>query len=96
MNPQSLYQILYIFLDWHPARIKTFAELICAIVKAKTVRIKELALHVASKGNLHAKIVKVERLLLEQNMCFISLGKIIVKLLCLTGKISLAIDRTSF
>ncbi|GFQ79391.1 IS4 family transposase [Trichonephila clavata] len=29
-------------------------------------------------------------------MCFISLGKIIVKLLCLTGKISLAIDRTSW
>ncbi|WP_375326208.1 IS4 family transposase [Candidatus Tisiphia endosymbiont of Nemotelus uliginosus] len=96
MDSQSLYQILYIFLDWHPARIKTFAELICAVVKAKTVRIKELALYVASKGNLHAKIVKVERLLLEQNMCFISLGKIIVKLLCLTGKISLAIDRTSW
>ncbi|WP_250311226.1 hypothetical protein [Rickettsia endosymbiont of Oedothorax gibbosus] len=95
MDSQSLYQILYIFLDWYPARIKTFAELICAVVKAKTVRIKELALYVASKGNLHAKIVKVERLLLEQNMCFISLGKIIVKLLCLTGKISLAIDRTS-
>ncbi len=52
MDSQSLYQILYIFLDWHPARIKTFAELICAVVKAKTVRIKELALYVASKGNL--------------------------------------------
>ena len=54
MDSQSLYQILYIFLDWHPAQIKTFAELICAVVKAKTVRIKELALYVASKGNLHS------------------------------------------
>ncbi len=34
MDSQSLYQVLYIFLDWHPARIKTFAELICAVVKA--------------------------------------------------------------
>jgi transposase len=84
------------FLDWHPARIKTFAELICAVVRAKTVRIKELALYVASKGDLHAKIVKVERLLLKQNMCFISLGKIIVKLLCLKGKINIAIDRTNW
>lgn len=96
MNTQSLYEILYIFLDWHPARIKTFAELIYAVVRAKTVRIKELALYVASKGDLHAKIVKVERLLLKQNMCFISLGKIIVKLLCLKGKINIAIDRTNW
>lgn len=53
MNTQSLYEILYIFLSWHPARIKTFTELIWAMVQTKTVRLKELALYVASKGNLY-------------------------------------------
>ena len=50
------------------------------MVKARTVRIKELAMYVASNGNLHAKIIKVERLFLLQPICFIILGKIIVKL----------------
>lgn len=96
MDTQSLYNILYIFLDWHPARIKTFTQLIWGVVKTRTVRIKELSMYVASNGNLHAKIIKVERLFLLQKICFITLGKIIVKLLCLTGKIKIAIDRTSW
>ena len=52
MDTQSLHNILYLFLDWHPARIKTFTELIWGVVKARTVRIKELAMYVASNGNL--------------------------------------------
>ena len=51
------------------------------MVQTKTVRLKELALYVASKGNLHAKIVKIERLFLQQTICFVAMGKIIVKLL---------------
>lgn len=96
MNTQSLYEILYIFLSWHPARIKTFTELIWGMVQTKTVRLKELALYVASKGNLHAKIVKIERLFLQQTICFVAMGKIIVKLLNQTGKVKIAIDRTNW
>jgi len=96
MDTQSLYNILYIFLDWHPARIKTFAELIWGLVRSKTVRIKDLAMTVSSKGNLHAKITKVERLLLEQTINFISIGKIIVKLIGQKGIFKIAIDRTNW
>jgi len=68
---QSLQDILYIFLDWHPARITTFTNLVFGVIKSRTVKIKELAMHVKSKGNLHAKINKpssgqVPRYLLEE------------------------------
>ncbi len=96
MDTQSLYSILYTFLDWHPARIATFGDLIWGVVKAKTVKIKELAIHVSSKGNLHAKIVRIERLLLEQEINFTVIGKIIVKLMQPLGKLMIAIDRTNW
>ncbi len=96
MDTQSLYSILYTFLDWHPARIATFGDLIWGVVKAKTVKIKELAINVGSKGNLHAKIVKIERLLLEQAIDFTIIGKIIVKLMQPFGKLVIAIDRTNW
>ena len=96
MDNQSLYNILYIFLDWHPARIRTFTDLIWGIVKAKTVKVKELAIHVGSKGGLRAKISKVERLFLKQNISLICLGKVIVKLLGLEGSLKIAIDRTNW
>jgi hypothetical protein len=96
MDDQSLHNILYIISDWHPARIRTFADLIWGVVKAKTVKIKELAMHVSSQGNLHAKITRVERLLLKQNFNLICFGKIILKLLNTEGKLKLAIDRTNW
>jgi len=96
MDNQSLCNILYIFLDWHPARIRTFADLIWGVVKAKTVKIKELAMHVSSQGNLHAKIIRVERLLLKQDINLVCFGKIILKLLKSEGKLKLAIDRTNW
>lgn len=96
METQSLYEVLYTFLDWHPARIKTFTELIWGVVKSRTVRIKELAIYVASNGELHAKIIKVERLFLLQTICFITIGKVIVKLLNQTAKVNIAIDRTNW
>lgn len=96
MDTQSLYNILYIFLDWHPARIKTFAELIWGLVKSRTVRIKDLAMHVSSKGNLHAKIMKVERLFLEQVIDFINIGKIIMKLIVREETFKIVIDRTNW
>ena len=96
MDTQSLRNLLYTFLDWHPARIQTFVGLILAVIKAKTVKIKELAIYIDSKGNLHAKIIKIERLFLKQNISFIDIGKIILKLLGGTGKIKLAIDRTNW
>jgi hypothetical protein len=96
MDTQSLYETLYIFLDWHPARIQTFGELIWSVVQTRTVRLKELALHVTSKGNLHAKIVKIERLFLSQAISVVCMGKIIIKLLCISGNIKIAIDRTNW
>lgn len=96
MNAESLQAVLYTFFSWHPARIATFAQLIFAIIKAKTVTIKELALHVQSKGNNKAKITKVERLLLKQDIDFISIGKIIVQLIYLQEKFIIAIDRTNW
>jgi hypothetical protein len=96
MDTQSLYNILYIFLDWHPARIRTFAELIWGLVKSRTVRIKDLAMHVSSKGNLHAKIIKVERLFLEQVIDFISISKIIMKLMVEEETLKIVIDRTNW
>ena len=81
MENQSLYSILYIFLDWHPARIKTFADLIWAVIKSRTVKLKELAVYVESKGGLRAKISKIERLFLKQNINLVCFGKIMLKLL---------------
>lgn len=96
MNRQLLQELLYTFLNWHPARIQTFACLILAVVKAKTVRVKELAMHVESQGNLHAQITKVERWFLHQAMDFVNVGKLILKLLGKEGKLMVAIDRTNW
>ncbi len=96
MDAQSLYNLLYIFFNWHPARIKTFSELIWGIVQSKSVTLKELAIHVSSKGQIKARIAKVERLLLKQAIDYVALGKIILKLLCIAGKIKIAIDRTNW
>lgn len=96
MNRQSLQELLYTFLNWHPARIQTFACLILAVIKAKTVRVKELAMHVESQGNLHAQIAKVERWFLHQTIDFVNVGKLILKLLGKEGKLRIAIDRTNW
>ena len=96
MENQSLYSILYIFLDWHPARIKTFADLIWAVIKSRTVKLKELAVYVESKGGLRAKISKIERLFLKQDINLVCFGKIMLKLLNSEGKLKLAIDRTNW
>jgi hypothetical protein len=72
MDTQSLRNILCTFFDWHPARITTFAELILAVVKARTLRLKELALHVTSKTDrlnpTQTSIVKIERFLFWQEI----------------------------
>jgi hypothetical protein len=96
VNTQSLYAILYRSLDWHPARITTFAELILAVVKARTIRIKELALHINSKGKRKASIVKIERFLLHQAINFIVIGVIILRLIGLDRNLVIAIDRTNW
>ncbi len=96
MDNQSLYTILYTFLDWHPARIKTFAELILGIIRSRTVRIKELALYIESSGTLKARIKKISRLMLHQAISVTIFGKIIVRLLTITGKVRIAIDRTNW
>ena len=66
------------------------------MVQTRTVRLKELALHISSKGNLHAKIVKIERLFLSQAICAVCIGKIIIKLLCIGDNLKIAIDRTNW
>jgi hypothetical protein len=96
MDTGSLYEILCISLDWHPARIQTFGELVWSVVQSKTVKLKAMALHITSKGNLHAKIVKIERLLLLQTICFVCMGKIIIRLLGISGSLKIAIDRTNW
>jgi len=96
MHLELLQNTLYKFLNWHPARITTFAELIFAVIKAKTVTLKELAIHISSKGNLHAKVIKLERLFLLQDMNFTEIGKIIIKLLGLQSSVRIAIDRTNW
>jgi len=93
---QSLQDILYIFLNWHPARITTFANLVFGVIKARTVKIKELAVHVESKGSLHAKITKIERLFLNQVIDFTIFGKIILKLFSSVSSYKIAIDRTNW
>jgi hypothetical protein len=96
MENQSLCNILYMFLDWHPARIRTFTDLIWAVVKSRTVKVKKLAIYIESKGGLRAKISKIERLLLKQNISLICFGKIIIKLLKSESNLKLAIDRTNW
>jgi len=100
MDTQSLRNILCTFFDWHPARITTFAELILAVVKARTLRLKELALHVTSKTDrlnpTQTSIVKIERFLFWQEIDMQIVAFIIVHLLNLPGKIRIAIDRTNW
>lgn len=96
MDPQSLLNLLYSFLGFHPTRIKTFAELILAVIKTKSVAVKEMALHISSEGHLNAKIKKIERFLLHQDIDFIVIGKMIIKLLHLSSSVKIAIDRTNW
>jgi hypothetical protein len=46
--------LLYTNFKWNPSRIATFAELILGVVKTRTVKIKELALNINSKGKTKA------------------------------------------
>ena len=94
MDNQSLCKLLYRFLDWHPARITTFVELILAIIKARTVRIKELATHTSLRGSLKAKIKRIGRLLFGQSIDMTAIGKLVTSLLNIEGKVKIAIDRT--
>ena len=96
MNPQSLEDFFSTFLTWHPARIETFSELICAMIKAKTVTIKELALNMGCSENLGARIAKIDRLLLQQEYDFTVMGQILLKLLKTQDKVRIAIDRTNW
>ena len=96
MDNQSLHEILYMFLDWHPARIRTFVDLIWGVIQAKTVKIKELAIHVSSNGGLRGKVSKIERLFLNQVIDFICLGRIILKLFQAEAQLKLAIDLTNW
>jgi hypothetical protein len=96
MDNQSLYELIYTNFNWHPARIKSFAELIFGVIKTKSVKLKELAMHVSSKGNIGAKLAKVERLLTKQEFDFATIGKIIVNMLPSAEKLTIAIDRTNW
>ena len=57
MGNQSLHDILYILLDWRPARIRTFTDLIWGVIQARTVKIKELAIYGPVFVNTHKKII---------------------------------------
>jgi Transposase DDE domain len=96
MDDRSLYEILYTFFDWHPSRIKTFSCLIFAVIRARTVRIKELANSMPSDSGIRAKISQIERFFLKQAINHICFGKIILKLSCSKDKIKIAIDRTNW
>jgi hypothetical protein len=96
MNLQSLEQTFTTSLHWHPARIHTFVELIFACLKARTVKIKELAMNIGDGETLNAKIVKIERFFLHQKIDFIALGKIILQILNTKEKVYIAIDRTNW
>ena len=96
METQSLRELLYTNLNWHPARISTFSELIFSVVKTRTVKIKELALNISSKGTIKAKIAKIERLFLKQDFDYTTIGRTILTLLNKGSKISIAIDRTNW
>jgi hypothetical protein len=96
MKIQSLSSLLYTNFNWHPARIATFAEIIFGVVKTRTVKIKELALDVVSKGKIKAKIAKVERFFSNQDIDYVSLGKTIYKILNINNKVIIAIDRTNW
>ena len=66
------------------------------MIQAKTVKIKELAIHVSSNGGLRGKVSKIERLFLNQVIDFIFLGRIILKLFQAEAQLKLAIDRTNW
>ena len=55
MDTKSLCDLLHIF-NWHLARIKTFLELIWGVVQSKAVIVKELAIHVSSKGQIKTRV----------------------------------------
>ena len=96
MQNDALYSLLYANFDWHPSRISAFTDLVMGVIKAKTITIKELAMNVGSKGDLHAQIIKTERFLLKQKIDYVSLGKIIFNLIKKENKIMIAIDRTNW
>jgi hypothetical protein len=97
MAIQSLKELLYSKLKWHPARICTFYNLILAVLSGGSVRIKDMAQYIETRASLHAKVVRLERWFLKQKLDYILIGKIIVGLMvCSIRKVTIAIDRTNW
>jgi hypothetical protein len=97
MKIQSLQELLYSKLKWHPARICTFYNLIIAVLSGGSVKIKDMAQYIETKASLPSKVVKLERWFLKQKLDYSLIGKIIVGLLvCSIGKVTIAIDRTNW
>jgi hypothetical protein len=96
MEIESLRALLYTNLIWHPARIETFYNLVKGIILAKTVTIKELALHIESSGNIRAKIAKIERLFKLQVIDYSVIAMIIISMIRINSPYKIAIDRTNW
>src|SRR5579862_6944166 len=96
MEIQALRKLAFKHLDWHPARVRLYCELIMAVIQVGTVTHKELAKPVSTKGKLRAKISKIERFFLEQKIDYTAIGQFIKALLPPGEKLKIAIDRTNW
>ena len=97
MKIQSLRELLYSKLPWHPERIHTFYALILAVLAGGSVKIKDMAQYIETRASLSSKVVRLERWFLKQNLDYSLIGKLIVGLLgCGGSEMTIAIDRTNW
>lgn len=97
MKIQSLRELLYSKLSWHPERIHTFYTLIVSVLAGGSVKLKDMAHYIETKASLSSKVGRVERWFLHQKFDYSLIGKLIVGLLgCGKGQLTIAIDRTNW
>jgi|JI6StandDraft_1071083.scaffolds.fasta_scaffold95971_1 hypothetical protein len=96
MDYTTLSQILFNHLDWHPARIKTFAQLTIALIMSGSVTLKHLAQGFQTESKLDSVHRQIQRFLKNQIIDFHWFGMMIREFMGLNGKFYVALDRTNW
>lgn len=92
----ELCHVLYNRFSMHPARGACFLALIWSVIGAKTVQIWALAERFGGKAQADSRAKRISRFFRLQVLCFDSVARAVMDLLCPAGKLTLVMDRTNW
>lgn len=92
----TLSQALEKHLCWHRARLECFTGMILALIGAKNVQLPYMAQHFGGGALPESRVKRFYRLLRHQSMDFGSIARVILELLPLPRRMTLAMDRTNW